>query len=69
MTAADVPLWRQREYMLLWSAQVCTTLGAQASGIVYPLLILALTGSPAQASWAAALRMVPTWPSACRWVR
>ena len=59
MTAADVPLWRQREYMLLWSAQVCTTLGAQASGIVYPLLILALTGSPAQASWAAALRMVP----------
>lgn len=53
------PLWRQREYMLLWSGQVVTTLGAQASGIVYPLLILALTGSPAQASWAAALRMVP----------
>ena len=54
-----MPLWRQREYMLLWSGQVVTTLGAQASGIVYPLLILALTGSPAQASWAAALRMVP----------
>lgn len=53
------PLWRQREYLLLWSGQVVTTLGAQASGIVYPLLILALTGSPAQASWAAALRMLP----------
>lgn len=55
----DRPLWRQREYMLLWSGQVVTTLGAQASGIIYPLLILALTGSPAQASWATALRMLP----------
>ena len=54
-----VPLWRQREYMLLWSGQVVTTLGAQTSGIIYPLLILALTGSPAQASWATALRMLP----------
>jgi predicted MFS family arabinose efflux permease len=53
------PLWRQREYMLLWSSQVLTTLGAQASGIIYPLLILALTGSPALASWATALRIVP----------
>ena len=54
-----LPLWRQREYMLLWSGQVVTTLGAQTSGIIYPLLILALTGSPAQASWATALRMLP----------
>ena len=53
------PLWRQREYMLLWSGQVVTTLGAQASGIIYPLLVLALTHSPAQASWASALRMLP----------
>ena len=53
------PLWRQREFMLLWGGQVVTTLGAQTSGIIYPLLILALTGSPAQASWATALRMVP----------
>ena len=27
--------------------------------VVYPLLILAITGSPAQASWATALRIVP----------
>lgn len=58
-TAAELPLWRQREYMLLWSGQVLTTLGAQASGIIYPILILALTNSPLQASWATALRMVP----------
>lgn len=45
--------------MLLWSGQVVTTLGAQASSIIYPLLILALTGSPAQASIATALRIVP----------
>lgn len=54
-----LPLWRQREFMLLWGGQVATTLGAQTSGIIYPLLILALTGSPAQASWATALRMLP----------
>lgn len=53
------PLWRQREYMLLWGSQVVSTFGASASGIIYPLLILALTGSPAQASWAAALRILP----------
>lgn len=45
--------------MLLWSSQVMGTLGANASGVIYPLLILALTGSPAQASWATALRLIP----------
>lgn len=53
------PLWRQREYMLLWSSQVLTTLGASAASIIYPILILALTGSPAQAGAASALRMLP----------
>jgi predicted MFS family arabinose efflux permease len=45
--------------MLLWSSQVAGTLGAQASSVIYPLLILALTGSPAQAAWASALRILP----------
>ena len=53
------PVWRQREYLLLWGGQVVATMGANASGIIYPLLILALTGSPALASWAAALRILP----------
>ncbi|MBL8363574.1 MAG: MFS transporter [Rubrivivax sp.] len=56
---AERPLHRQREYMLLWGSQVVSNFGAHASGIIYPLLILALTGSPAQASWATALRIVP----------
>jgi MFS family permease len=42
-------LWRNRDFMLLWSGQVVSTLGTRISGIAYPLLVLALTGSPAQA--------------------
>lgn len=57
--AARPPVWKQREYLLLWSGQVVSTVGANASGIIYPLLILALTHSPALASWAAALRILP----------
>ena len=57
--AALAPLWRQREYMLLWGGQVVSNLGAHASGIVYPLLILAITQSPAAASWATVLRILP----------
>ena len=52
-------LLRNRDYMLLWSGQVISTLGTTASGIVYPLLILALTNSPAAAGLAAAFQSVP----------
>ena len=45
--------------MLLWSGQVVSTLGSTASTVVYPLLILAITGSPAAAGVAGALRAVP----------
>ena len=53
------PLWRNRDYMLLWSGQVVSTLGTTASAIVYPLLILALTNSPTAAGIAAALGGIP----------
>lgn len=53
------PLWRQREYMLLWGGQVVSALGSHASGIVVPLLILAMTGSPSAAGLATALGIVP----------
>lgn len=43
------PLWRNRDFMLLWSGQVVSTLGTRISGLAYPLLVLAVTGSPAQA--------------------
>jgi MFS family permease len=53
------PLWRNRDYMLLWSGQVVSTLGSTASGIVFPLLILAITGSPTSAGIAGALQALP----------
>lgn len=53
------PLWKQREYMLLWSGQVASTLGGSASGIVVPLLVLAMTGSASAAGIASALGIVP----------
>jgi predicted MFS family arabinose efflux permease len=52
-------LWKQRDYMLLWSGQVVSTLGSTASSIVFPLLMLALTNSPAAAGVASALRAMP----------
>src|SRR5437764_630206 len=53
------PLWKTRDYMLLWSGQVVSTLGSTATSIVFPLLILALTNSPAAAGVASALRAAP----------
>src|SRR5947209_10752876 len=52
-------LWRNRDYMLLWSGQVISSIGTQVSQLAFPLLILALTGSPAQAGFAGALRALP----------
>ena len=55
----DTSLWRNRDFMLLWSGQVISTLGTESSSVVYPLLILALTNSPAAAGLAAALQSIP----------
>lgn len=52
-------LWRNRDYMLLWSGQVVSNIGTQVSQLAFPLLILALTQSPALAGIAAALRALP----------
>jgi MFS family permease len=43
------PLRRNRDFMVLWASQVVSTIGTRVSGIAYPLLVLAITGSPAQA--------------------
>jgi len=42
-------LRRNRDFQLLWVGQAVSALGARASTIAYPLLVLALTGSPADA--------------------
>ncbi|GHO46575.1 MFS transporter [Ktedonospora formicarum] len=54
-----LPLWRNRDYLLLWSGQVVSQTGAQVSQLAFPLLILALTQSPTQAGFAAAMRTIP----------
>jgi MFS family permease len=53
------PLWRNRDYMLLWTGQVVSVIGTGATQIVYPLLILALTNSAEAAGIAAALGTIP----------
>jgi MFS family permease len=52
-------LWRNRNYLLLWGGQAVSTVGSSASQIIYPLLILALTDSPAAAGVAAGARALP----------
>src|ERR1700722_10844127 len=44
-----VPLRRNRDFQLLWGGQAISLLGSQTSKIAYPLLVLAMTGSPAKA--------------------
>lgn len=51
-----MPLWRNRDYLLLWGGQAVSSAGGAASQLALPLLILALTRSPAQAGFAGALR-------------
>jgi len=49
VAAEATPLRRNRDFVLLQSGQLLSTLGNQASYVAYPLLVLALTGSPAKA--------------------
>src|SRR6185312_14123710 len=43
------PLRKNRDFVLLQAGQMLSTLGSSASQIAYPLLVLALTHSPAKA--------------------
>ncbi|HEX6798976.1 MAG TPA: MFS transporter [Ktedonobacterales bacterium] len=52
-------LWRNANYLLLWGGQAVSSVGTQLSQIAYPLLVLALTGSAAQAGLLGAARTVP----------
>src|ERR1051326_2298529 len=54
--ARPPPLWRNRAYLLLWGGQAISSVGGSASQLAFPLLILVVTHSPAQAGFAGALR-------------
>lgn len=53
------PLWRNRDFLVLWGGQTVSDLGSSISGIALPLLILALTGSPTLMGIQAALVRIP----------
>ena len=61
--AADVEripaLWRNRDFNFLWIGQTLSDLGGRVSGIAFPLLVLALTGSPAKAGLVGAAGALP----------
>ena len=52
-------LWRNRDYLLLWGGQALSDMGGAVSELAFPLLVLAVTHSPAQAGFVGALRALP----------
>jgi MFS family permease len=59
-TPKPVPLRRNRDFNLLWTGQAASLLGSQMSAVAYPLLILAVTGSAAQAGIVASAQLFAT---------
>jgi predicted MFS family arabinose efflux permease len=55
----NVPLWRNRDYLLLWGGQMISSVGTRVSMLAFPLFVLALTHSPAQAGLIGAMRGLP----------
>ncbi len=53
------PLRRNRNYLLLQSGQVLSTIGSESCALAYPLLVLALTHSPARAGIVGFARILP----------
>lgn len=54
-----LPLWRNRDYLLLIGGQGVSAMGTQVSDLAYILLVLALTNSPAQVGGIGAMRVLP----------
>lgn len=61
MTTSPISLLRNRNYIALLGGQIVSDFGTSVSQIAYPLLFLALTGSPAQAGLSIALTTLPTF--------
>jgi len=52
-------LFDNRDFLLLWSGETVSEVGSQSSTVAYPLLVLALTGSPTKAGIAGLARWLP----------
>ncbi|MFF7992719.1 MFS transporter [Kitasatospora xanthocidica] len=55
----DRPLHRNRDFVLLWSGSALSMLGSTAATVAYPLLVLAVTGSAADAGLAGFTALLP----------
>ncbi len=58
-TTSIRPLWRNSDFLLLWSGQTISTLGSKILQLAFPLLILALTHSPTIAGLMIATELLP----------
>ena len=56
---STVPLWRNRDFVLLEAGRLLSTLGTASTSIAYPLLVLAVTQSPAKAGLVSFARLLP----------
>src|SRR5258707_4021956 len=56
-------LWRNQDYLLLWCGQAISTIGGSVSGLAFPLLVLAVTGSPIYGGLCPRLKTLATSPS------
>ncbi len=56
---SPTPLWCNWSFLILFSGQGISTIGTQISQVTFPLLLLALTHSPAQAGIMGALGTIP----------
>jgi MFS family permease len=54
-----VPLRKNRDFILLQSGQVLSTIGSESTAIAYPLVVLAITHSPAKAGIVGFARVAP----------
>ncbi len=58
-TTRPASLWRNRDYLLLLSGQMVSNMGTEVAMLAFPLLVLALTRSPAQAGFVGTMRVIP----------
>jgi hypothetical protein len=55
-----VPLWRNRDFVLLETGRLLSSTGSASTSIAYPLLVLAVTHSPAKAGLVGFARLLPS---------
>ena len=59
MSERDLPLRKNRDFVLLQVGQTLSTIGSESTGIAYPLLVLAVTHSPVEAGIVGFARVLP----------